>query len=382
MFDPKVRFKLFKQNKNFCHAPWGLLHVLMDGRVMTCSSGMEWTGDLRENTVEEVLQSHKFQEIKQDILADKVTYNCAQCLKKENSTQAGDYKGYRHHYNENGIDSTVNHEDITDFKLTSLDLHWSSTCDLKCITCWHQQSSSIAREQGLPVQHTPTGVANNIIDYVVNNQSELRELYLSGGEPTLIKYNLKLLKLLDKNPNLSLRVNTNLQWNTNNSIVQEILKFPNVLFTCSIDGIGDKFNYIRRGGNWDRTVKNLNFLKAQDNVKLRINTVFFVLTGQELPDIIDYAMEDIGVMDCTINQIVMGHNDLRCRNYTLDIKSTVRNKIENCLNKYVDNLNISGNLKNCLTELEQDASESFKPYLDHIDSLQGTDWGKLWPELI
>jgi len=381
MYDPKVRFKLYNQNKHFCSAPWGLFTVLMDGKVMTCAKGTGTVGDLTKNTIQEVLQSNKYKEIKQDILADRVTHNCAQCIQRENSTQAGEYNAYRNHYNRTCIDSSVNHEDITDFKLNALDLHWSSTCDLKCVTCWPKQSSSIAREQGLPVLHTPTKIAEQLIDYIVDNQSELREIYLSGGEPTLVKYNLKLLKLLDKNPSLSLRVNTNLQWNTSNSIVQEILKFPNVTFTCSVDGIGDKFNYIRRGANWERTVQNIEFLKQQSNVQLRVNTVFFVLTGQELPDIIDYFMQDIGVMDCTINQIEMGHDDLRCRNYAPEIKSRVRSRIENYLTKYVDNLNICGNLKNCLIELEHDATDSYKEYLDHIDGLQGTNWGKLWPEL-
>ena len=381
MLDSKTKFKLFKQNKIFCSAPWNLLYVATDGTVKTCTRGNTY-GDLKQNTVEEIVTNHKYKSLREDILKDRITSNCRRCLNFENVTDAGKFDSLRNLYNELNIESSVDYTNAEQFKLTALDLHWSSVCNLKCITCWHEQSSSIAREQNMPVKHTPPAVADKLIDYIVSNQTELREIYLSGGEPTLIKYNLKLLRLLEKNSNLSLRVNTNLQWDTSNSIIQEILKFPNVLFTCSIDGIGDKFNYIRRGANWDRTVKNLEFLKAQSNVKLRVNTVFFVLTGQELPDIIDYFMEDIGVMDCTINQIEMGHDDLRCRNYTPDIKSIVRSRIERCFDKYVNHLNISGNLKNCLNEIEQNPTDSYKNYLDHIDSLQGTDWNKLWPELL
>ena len=161
---------------------------------------------------------------------------------------------------------------------------------------------------------------------------------MSGGEPTLIKHNLKLLKQIDKRPDLLIRVNSNMNWNQNNAILQEILKFPKVLFTCSIDGMESKFNYIRQGGNWDKTLENIKFLQQQPNVDLRANTVFFVLTAQELPSIIDYFMEDIGSIDHTVNQCAMGQDHLRCRNLPADIKSKVKQNLNTLFKKYENNL--------------------------------------------
>jgi len=217
---------------------------------------------------------------------------------------------------------------------------------------------------------------------VVANQNELKEIYMSGGEPTLIKYNLKLLKQIEKRPDLIIRVNTNMQWKQDNQVLQEILKFPNVLFTCSIDGMGDKFDYIRRGANWNKTLANIKFLKAQSNVDLRANTVFSVLTAQELPEIIDYFMEEIGSIDHTINQLSMGQERLRCRNLPDEIKNKVREQLNKTFLKYETNLNIAGNIKNCLIELDNNHdSVEYKKYFDNIDILQGTDWRKLYPEL-
>jgi sulfatase maturation enzyme AslB (radical SAM superfamily) len=161
-----------------------------------------------------------------------------------------------------------------------------------------------------------------------------------------------------------------------------VLKFPNVLFTCSIDGMGDKFNYIRRGGNWERTIENIKFLQSFSNVDLRANTVFFVLTAQELPDIIDYFMEEIGSIDHTVNQVGMGQFHLRCRNLPSPIKEQVRDKLEKTFDKYKNNLNIAGNLKNCLLELDHNGDNAeYKNYFDMIDSRQGSNWRKLYPEL-
>ena len=232
------------------------------------------------------------------------------------------------------------------------------------------------------MNHTPPAVADRIIEYVVANQNELKEIYMSGGEPTLIKYNLKLLKQIEKRPDLIIRVNTNMQWKQDNQVLQEILKFPNVLFTCSIDGMGDKFDYIRRGANWNKTLANIKFLKAQSNVDLRANTVFSVLTAQELPEIIDYFMEEIGSIDHTINQLSMGQERLRCRNLPDEIKNKVREQLNKTFLKYETNLNIAGNIKNCLIELDNNHdSDEYKKYFDKIDVLQGSNWRKLYPEL-
>ncbi len=380
--DPKQKYQLFTKHKHFCTAPWNVLYIGVNGNIKSCTAGYTM-GDLKEHNITEILNNKNFKLLRKEILADKITDNCKNCLMSENTSSAGDFKGLRNHYNGLGVHSSVDYKDVSKFKLSALDLHWSSVCDLKCVTCWAGQSSSIAREQNKPVNHTPTEVADKIIEFVTANQSELKEIYLSGGEPTLIKYNLKLLKQIEKRPDLSIRVNTNMQWKQDNKIVQEILKFPNVLFTCSIDGTGEKFNYIRRGGNWNRTLSNIKFLQGQSNVDIRANTVFFVLTAQQLPEIIDYFMEEIGSVDHTINPCGMGQYHLRCRNLPGEIKNSVRENLNSTFNKYKNNLSIAGNIKNCLLELDNDGSSAeYKEYFDKIDILQGSNWRKLYPELI
>ena len=379
--DSKQKYQLFRQSKHFCTAPWNLLYVGVDGTIQTCTSGKAM-GHLQEHDITEILPNKKFQSLRKEILEDKITDNCRNCLMNENTSSAGKYTGLRNHYNGLGVHSSADYTDTKQFKLSALDLHWSSLCDLKCVTCWAVQSSSIAREENKPVNHTPPALADRIIEYVVANQNELKEIYMSGGEPTLIKYNLKLLKQIEKRPDLIIRVNTNMQWKQDNQVLQEILKFPTVLFTCSIDGIGDKFDYIRRGANWNKTLANIKFLKAQSNVDLRANTVFSVLTAQELPEIIDYFMEEIGSIDHTINQLSMGQERLRCRNLPDEIKNKVREQLNKTFLKYKTNLNIAGNIKNCLIELDNNHdSVEYKKYFDNIDILQGTDWRKLYPEL-
>jgi len=379
--NPKQKYQLFRNHKHFCTAPWNLLYVGVDGAIRSCTHGNKM-GHLQEHDITEILVSNEFQSLRKDILDDKITNNCKDCLKRENTSDAGNFSGIRNHYNGLNVHSNVDYKDVSKFELSALDLHWSSTCDLKCVTCWAMQSSSIAREQNKPVNHTPTKVANRIIEFVTANQSGLKEIYMSGGEPTLIKYNLKLLKQIQKRSDLIIRINTNMQWDQDNKIIREILKFPNVLFTCSIDGLGEKFEYIRRGANWNKTLSNIRFLQNQPNVDIRANTVFFVLTAQQLPEIIDYFMEEIGSIDHTINPCGMGQYHLRCRNLPDKVKNMVREDLNKTFEKYKNNLNIAGNLKNCLLELDEEGgANEYMKYFDDIDILQGSNWRKLYPEL-
>ena len=210
MLDPKKKFQLFKQSKNFCSAPWNLLYVYTDGQVQTCTKGIENLGNIQNEPLDSILNSKKIIAIKQNMLEDRVIDNCSSCIKLENEgTGEKKYEYLRNLYNEMFKLQTVNYADNS-FQLGALDLHWSSTCNLKCVTCWAQQSSSIAQEQKLPVKHTPSSIAYPLIDWITEKQHTLKEVYLSGGEPSLIKYNLYLLEKLEKRSDLLIRVNSNL----------------------------------------------------------------------------------------------------------------------------------------------------------------------------
>ena len=177
--DAKQKYKLFRKSKHFCTAPWNLLYVGVNGNIKSCTNGYT-IGHLQEHNITEILSNKNYKLLRKEILADKITDNCKNCLMSENTSSAGEFKGLRNHYNGLGIYSNIDYTDVSKFELSALDLHWSSVCDLKCVTCWAGQSSSIAREQNKPVNHTPTEVADKIINFVTANQSGLNEMHTSS----------------------------------------------------------------------------------------------------------------------------------------------------------------------------------------------------------
>ena len=376
------KFQLFKQTSNFCSVPWNLLFVSMEGKIYTCTKGTYQIGDLRTDSMEEIIHNASREKIKKEILEDTQADNCKKCLKLENNYEDKKYNHIRGMYNELFKKNEIDYDNTDSFVLGGLDLHWSSVCNLKCVTCHAKQSSLIAKEQGRPVLHTPPKAAAKLIDWIENNQDNLKEIYLSGGEPTYINYNLDLLKKIKKRPDLLIRVNSNMMWEKDNKIISEILKFPNVLFTCSADSIGKKFEYIRRGAKWDKFVENINFLQSYKNVNTRVNLVFFVLNGTSITDIIDFFHDNIGIKNFTINQCGMGHTYLRCRNLPDKSKKEAREKISSAIKKYSHDLNLVGQFTNCLKELDYNKSEDYIDYFENIDSIAGSKWKNVFWDLI
>jgi len=382
MMDPKKKFILFRRADNFCSAPWNLLYVDPDGGIHTCTKGHLVASSLNQD-VTDILKGPYFRDVRAAIVKDQITSNCARCISLENHGDGKkNYQHLRNMYNEMFVDQTIDYSDAGAFVLGAVDLHWSSVCDLKCVTCWAGQSSSIANEQGLPVRHTPTNTALELIDFITDNQNSLREVYLSGGEPTLIKYNLNLLQKLEKRPDLLIRVNSNMMWSQDNRIVEEILKFPNVLFTCSADNLGNRFEYIRRGARWNTFLDNLVYLKRFDNVEIRINSVFFVLSALDLSRVVDFFQTRYQVKNFTINQCGMGHTYYQCRNLDDLIKARVRDQLEHLKMKYTHDLNLVGSLNNCIQELDRPQEECYRSKLNDVDLQAGTNWIALFPELV
>jgi MoaA/NifB/PqqE/SkfB family radical SAM enzyme len=292
----------------------------MDGDISTCVYGKELLGNLQQDPITDILQTTKLKEIKDNLYNDIQDYNCSHCGSYENAGENQSYNYIRDLYNPMFIKSEVNYSQPQDFVLSGIDLHWSSLCNLKCITCSPEQSSSIALEQKIKILHTPTEKANKLIDYIIENQCTLKEIYLSGGEPTLIKYNLKLLQSLNKREDLRIRINTNMTFDCENQIVKELKKFPNVLITISADSISNKFNYIRRGADWNVFLKNLEMLQKHKNFRWRLNSVFFVCSAVTLLETFDYFTRNFQIEDFTINQLQMGHTAIRSRNLNNKIK--------------------------------------------------------------
>jgi hypothetical protein len=218
---------------------------------------------------------------------------------------------------------------------------------------------------------------------IVKNQYAMKEIYFSGGEPLLIKHNATLLAQIE-NKELPLRVNSNISVaNDNNPVFAEIKKFKNVLWTVSAEANGERFEYIRNGGDWTKFTDNLENIKKLGH-DLRLNSVFFIASLATIFDNIEYFIVHHNVTDITINKL-SGHSYLRPRNANSELKGKALARLEKLLASglVTPQSNSYYNILRCKTELQLpiDDDTGYVKYFDQLDHLRNTNWRNIFSEL-
>lgn len=205
----------------------------------------------------------------------------------------------------------------------SLELRLGNQCNLKCISCWGM-SSSLIHEERMQILQSGELVRNNL-DWlhkrwreeaeIVDNADvkewyetetfynnfkkmapKLRRLYTTGGEPTLIKANYRMLEELIAAGNTKCRVEFTSNMTTWNPKFYDALnQFDEVEVQMSIDGIGSTAEYIRYGSDWSKVRENVERVLAiaatKPNWTVRCYTVLQALNYQHVPEIWDFLAE-------------------------------------------------------------------------------------------
>jgi len=178
--------------------------------------------------------------------------------------------------------------------ISHLDLRLGNSCNLKCISCWNMSSSSIAEEehemvkQGIPIPSQIIDVTN------INWSSEdnfkkleslpLQEVYLTGGEPMMVKHVSEFLERLD--PSTHIRFSTNCTI-TNPKLEKILKRFHVVSLSLSLDAVDRKIEYIRYGSKWSEVEENAK--RFSDNFMVNIAPTISIFNAWFYDEIYEYA---------------------------------------------------------------------------------------------
>ena len=378
--DPKKKFHLFKTNKNFCVVPWTNFEIFTNGDIRTCSVGKEIFGNVNETDIMEILTKNPtLKRIKTNMLNDRPDSNCVEC--QHRSINEENFSYLRDHYNSKIIKEDIDYENIENFDMRFIDLHWSNICNLKCIMCDADQSSLIAKAENVFISPVKKENIEKINQMVIKNQTLIKEIYMSGGEPFYIPYNHALLKQIT-NKDVPIRINTNMHWKPNNKLFQIVKTFNNVQLTMSADALYDKFNYIRNGSNWDTFMKNLRFVKQNTNFDIRVNTIFSVINAIDICNLIKFFYFEEQIQDITINTL-HEPKEIDSRNYPSNKKEKIINDIKELMNTIsTKDTNLINNLKNCINQIQLDNVYEYNNCLDSITKSHTKKWQLIFKELV
>lgn len=166
----------------------------------------------------------------------------------------------------------------------SLEINVDLFCNAACLSCGGYASSTWKKyeyKHGLKdygaQQNKDNENAEKCFNDLINNVdlSSLQHLYILGGEPLYGLTNLKILKHLHKvHPSLDqvlLEYQSNGSLSPDNEVIELWKGFKGVNFSMSLDGVGQRFNYLRWPLKWHRIEKNTEFLLSNTNVMLDVN---------------------------------------------------------------------------------------------------------------
>jgi radical SAM protein with 4Fe4S-binding SPASM domain len=369
-------------DKNFCVIPWTGFEVEPNGDVKNCIISKNVIGNLKENSIEEIVQKNS--SLRQEMLEGKFPKNCEGCYlqEKHRGKDFGSISSRLYYakeitpYLSKGI-----LESPDNFKLHHVDVRWSNKCNFACVYCGSLYSSKWATELGekLPKDQRSK---DSLKKYLYSNVKNLRNIYLAGGEPMLMKENKEFLELLLKeNPEVNIRVNTNLS-KTRTGVFDLLCQFKNVHWTVSVESMEKEFEYVRFHGAWKEFLDNLKIIRKNDH-KISLNMLYFVLNYKSIFNTIDF-FKSLGLHN---NSFVLGPLYTPIALNILNLPNKVLNECKDLFQKQIDKKpgfllqNSYENVLSYLTDTTFNANiVSTKKELEKMDKRRNIDSSKIFQQ--
>ena len=249
-----------------CNAITSAVTILPNGKIAPCCV----IKDDYSKPIKLINNKDRFS----DLQINRIPGPCTQCTQyPENS--------YKNNFNQFFGDS-----------IQYLDFRNSNICNLKCRTCGPHFSSSWAKELKIsqPIVHTDV---TDDIQKILNEN--IKTIYFAGGEPLLNKDHWLLLQSiidLDLAKNITIIYSTNLTVTTykNHDVFALWNNYKKVHVMVSVDAIGEPFNYIRSGANWETVDKNINnIVQQKSTIDVSLSLTLSAISVWFLPDVLHYA---------------------------------------------------------------------------------------------
>ncbi|MEQ1723705.1 MAG: twitch domain-containing radical SAM protein [Pseudobdellovibrio sp.] len=351
-----------------------------DGRGMSYDNFSEGKSfyNLNRNSIQQIINSDSFKEARLQMLNGERPLACSGCYKDEDlglvSKRMRENEIFKLNRDELAKLTEANGE--IQPRIEYAELRLGNLCNLKCRTCNPNSSSKWSADYG-PMQDSLGFVRK--YDLKANfkwaesdifwkeflaSSKDLKQLYINGGEPTLIKQHWLFLERLVE---LGLSTNIEIKYNINSTYLPHnaftILKnFKSVSVGVSIDDIEKRNSYIRHGSDWNEVIKNLLSISAAG---------FHVAIEQTVSAYNVYYLDEMEAF-CTKNNLGYGLNFVYDPEY-LSVKCIPENAKIKILNKLYNKLS-----DKWFTEVKAHLSEKssdelwyqFNKYNEYLDKVR------------
>lgn len=280
----------------YCSLPWTNIDISPQGEITPCCKFKNnlypyKPHNINSSTIDEYVGSDTLKEVKREFKENRWPKGCERCKIEE----------------ENGIRSKrlQDHERwgellSEDRGFITASIAFGNTCNLSCITCdptasskWQQEAKILLGRDIKPNHFYKQGFVESFKEKTPN----LIHLDIPGGEPLLsgVKQQKELLYLYiedDLARNISLHYTTNCTQFPDNEWLELWSDFKEVEVQLSIDGIKDKFEYIRYPAKWDMVLPNIiKYIELRDKglIKLSVSTTVSAYNIAYLDELLEWC---------------------------------------------------------------------------------------------
>lgn len=276
-----------KMNKEtFCSLPFNEIFLGPDGGIKTCCSSSKSIGNLHDDKIETILQSHNARDIRQSIIDGKWHPACTQCQRQELQGARSERKSELEEFI-----AEHRYPDQNTFKLKRLDLRWSNTCNLSCTYCYEYFSSKWAQLKGIKVNTIRDDNENSLFLLIEQHKSTINSILMLGGEPMLQKQNARLIETLTGRSfyvlsNLAVPVQTN---KVGQLLINEHLSQIGVSF----ETVRDRYEYVRHGASWKVFDDNVKYIhECRPDQRIEAHSLYSIYSAFNLVEFYEYILEN------------------------------------------------------------------------------------------
>jgi hypothetical protein len=315
-------------SKVFCDKPFNHNYIHPNGKMRLCCTTIQDLPtdnnynlfDANKHSINDYWNSNRMKEIRRKMIAGEKIRDCERCYQQEQ-------QGAESLRSTQGMDKYIMDtlpDGTFQKSADSMQIQLGNICNLKCKMCSQMYSHMHGmetrdigeqdpewlhwvKEQGANVNNWTNELGikqewyknkelkTQIFKHISEN---IKQLCVIGGEPTLIPEFYELFEYCDQHDTLSgkeVTIVTNLT-NTNPRLTKWLPKLKGWTIWASVDGVGERTEYIRYPSRWNKILESLEFYRGilGTNGQIVLSPAVQLLNIDQLDDIIKWWIDWCG----------------------------------------------------------------------------------------
>lgn len=357
---------------NFCAHPWVGLDIDPQGNLRPCC---KYNSDFGTD-IDGYFNSPELTNLKDLFLNDQRPAGCVRCWNDEDAGLPS----------KRMLDRMYRHDEKNLDDLQVLSVPFGNTCNLLCRTCnsgasskWAEEEKKLKNKFDIQIHpHKKFYKDSAFINFIKSKANTLIDISFPGGESLLTgiqQHHDYLDWLLEHNPqNVTLTYMTNATTFPDDRYWEKWKSFKKINISLSIDGIGNKFEYLRWPAQWNVCYENIkkyqNQIDSYKNLQLSISHTVSIFNILYLNEFFIWCLKEklpepyIGMVESP------GHYNVK------NLPATVKELVQKRL--------VSKKFYPVIKYMNQDSTASIDNFLSwtaELDLLRNQDFNAFFPEL-